>query len=118
MTVSETLFGEAPASQPERLRTQLAAVALLVARSDRDVAQDDILLATIFEVLEPGALTAPQIRMSKANMAPRALSRLSRFGFAQIGSTRLRVRTTVPQMPVHWLAQLPEYLRRDLPLAA
>jgi hypothetical protein len=56
--------------------------------------------------------------LSKANLAARALSRLSRFGFGQIGSTRLTVRTTVPHMPVHWLAQLPEYLRRDLPLAA
>lgn len=56
--------------------------------------------------------------LSKATLAPRALSRLSRFGFAQIGSTRLAVRTTVPQMSQLWLARLPEYLRRSLPLAA
>lgn len=64
---------------------------------------------------EPFAAT---FGLSKVSLAPRALSRLSRFGFAQIGATRLAVRTTVPHMPVHWLAQLPEYLRRDLPLAA
>ena len=64
---------------------------------------------------EPFAAT---FGLSKVSLAPRALSRLSRFGFAQIGATRLAVRTTVPHMPVHWLAQLPEYLRCDLPLAA
>lgn len=64
---------------------------------------------------EPFAAT---FGLSKVSLAPRALSRLSRFGFAQIGADRLAVRTTVPHMPVHWLAQLPEYLRRDLPLAA
>jgi hypothetical protein len=64
---------------------------------------------------EPFAAT---FGLSKANIAPRALSRLSRFGFAQIGSTRMAVRTTVPQMSRLWLAQLPEYLRSDLPLAA
>jgi len=64
---------------------------------------------------EPFAAT---FGLSKVSLAPRALSRLARFGFAQIGATQLAVRTTVPHMPVHWLAQLPEYLRRDLPLAA
>lgn len=56
--------------------------------------------------------------LSKATLAPRALSRLSRFGMAEIGATQLAVRATVPHIPLHWLERLPEYLRNDLPLAA
>ena len=56
--------------------------------------------------------------LSRVTLAPKALSRLSRFGFALIGPERMAVRTTVPQMSQQWLAQLPDYLRDDLPLAA
>jgi hypothetical protein len=64
---------------------------------------------------EPFAAT---FGLSRATLAPRALSRLGRFGFAEIGEARLAVRTTVPHIPVHWLERLPEYLRSDLPLVA
>ena len=64
---------------------------------------------------EPFAAT---FGLSRATLAPRALSRLCRFGFAEIGEARLAVRTTVPHIPVHWLERLPEYLRSDLPLVA
>ena len=64
---------------------------------------------------EPFAAT---FGLSKTTLAPRALSRLSRFGMAEIGATQLAVRTTVPHVPLHWLERLPEYLRNDLPLAA
>lgn len=64
---------------------------------------------------EPFAAT---FGLSKRALAPKALSRLGRFGFALIGPRRLAVRTSLPPMPREWLAQLPEYLRNDLPLAA
>ncbi|MFP5489623.1 MAG: hypothetical protein ACLGHQ_15130 [Acidimicrobiia bacterium] len=64
---------------------------------------------------EPFAAT---FGLSTATLAPRALSRLSRFGMGEIGATQLAVRTTVPHIPLHWLERLPEYLRNDLPLAA
>lgn len=64
---------------------------------------------------EPFAAT---FGLSKSALAPKALSRLSRFGFALIGHRRLAVRTSLPPMPREWPAQLPEYLRHDLPLAA
>ncbi|MGE0305419.1 MAG: hypothetical protein AB7N61_14925 [Acidimicrobiia bacterium] len=64
---------------------------------------------------EPFAAT---FGLSKRTLAPRALSRLGRFGFALIGPSCIAVRTTVPHIPVHWLAQLPDYLRNDLPTAA
>jgi hypothetical protein len=64
---------------------------------------------------EPFAAT---FGLSKVALAPKALSRLSRFGLALIDTQRIAVRTTVPRMPEHWLALLPDYLRYDLPLAA
>jgi hypothetical protein len=64
---------------------------------------------------EPFAAT---FGLSSSTLAPKALSRLGRFGFSIIGPDRLTVRTRVPHIPRHWLAQLPDYLRDDLPLAA
>jgi hypothetical protein len=52
---------DAPSLEERALTTQLAAVALLAARSDRDVAQHDILLATTFELLAEGPLNAVDI---------------------------------------------------------
>lgn len=66
---------------------------------------------------EPGPFAAT-FGLSRATLAPRALSRLCRFGMAEVGESRLSVRTTVPHIPLHWLERLPEYLRNDLPLAA
>lgn len=43
------------------LATQLAAVELLLRRKDRDVARNDILLATVFELLEQGDLSLGSI---------------------------------------------------------
>ena len=60
--ISPNLFGEATSSDSDRLRTQLAAVRLLVVRTDRDVAHHDILIATMFEVLERGPLTVASVK--------------------------------------------------------
>jgi hypothetical protein len=57
----ETLFGEAPVTQTDRLRTQLAAVRLLVERTEREVAYDDILIATILEVLQEESLPTHEV---------------------------------------------------------
>jgi hypothetical protein len=54
--------------------------------------------------------------LSSGRMAPKALSRLSRFGFATIGSAGLAVRTHVPPLPHRWLTKLPNYLRCQWPL--
>lgn len=51
-------------------------------------------------------------------LAAKAVSRMARFGFANIGSTTLSVRTHVPQLPQRFLASLPAYLRDDPALAA
>jgi hypothetical protein len=51
-------------------------------------------------------------------LAAKAVSRMARFGFANIGSTTLAVRTHVPQLPQRFLASLPDYLRDDPALAA
>ena len=51
-------------------------------------------------------------------LATKAVARLARFGFANIGSTTLAVRTHVPPLPQRWLAALPDYLRDDPALAA
>lgn len=62
MTGVQPLFEEGSSSTDrERLQTQLAAVELLVAKKDRDVAHHDILLATVIEVLENGALTESEL---------------------------------------------------------
>lgn len=58
---AQSLYGDTPMNEAERFALQLSAVALLVARSDRDVAQGDILLATIFEVLADRPLVKSQI---------------------------------------------------------
>jgi len=52
------LVGSRDTTPRERLRTQLAAVSLLLLRSNRDVAQDDILLASAFELLVEEDLSA------------------------------------------------------------
>ena len=49
--VDLVLFGSAPMHDEHRLRAQLAAVELLIARPDRDVAHHDILIATCLELL-------------------------------------------------------------------
>jgi hypothetical protein len=51
-------------------------------------------------------------------LAAKAVSRMARFGFANIGSTTLAVRTHVPRLPQRFLASLPDYLRDDPALAA
>ena len=51
-------------------------------------------------------------------LAAKAVARLARFGFANIGSTTLAVRTHVPPLPQRWLAALPDYLRDDPARAA
>jgi hypothetical protein len=66
---------------------------------------------------EPGVFAAT-FGLASGGLAPKALSRLSRFGFAMIGSAGLAVRTHIPPLPQRWLAQLPDYLRDYLPLAA
>ena len=62
---------------------------------------------------EPGVFAAT-FGMSKnfANgLAIKAIARLARFGFANIGTSSLAVRTHVPTLPQRWVASLPEYLR-------
>ena len=66
---------------------------------------------------EPEVLAAT-FGLSAKVLAPKALSRLSRFGFATIGSAGLAVRTHVPPLPHRWLAQLPDYLRSQWPRGA
>ena len=56
--------------------------------------------------------------LASGGLAPKALSRLSRFGFATIGWAGIAVRTHVPPLPQRWLAQLPDYLRDERPRAA
>ena len=58
---SEVLFGEPAMPSRERLQAQLAAVELLLARPDRNVAHHDILIATALELLAPGPLTTAQL---------------------------------------------------------
>lgn len=57
----EVLFGTPPMPTQDRLRAQLSAVELLLARTDRDVAHHDILIATALELLSDGALTTSQL---------------------------------------------------------
>ena len=78
MTTTETLFGDAPIGDNDRLRTQLASVQLLVARSDRDVAHNDIVIATMFEVLEDGPLSRSELfrRVEQAWSLPGASNTL------------------------------------------
>jgi hypothetical protein len=53
--------------------------------------------------------------LSAEVLAPKALARLSRFGFATIGSAGLAVRTHVPPLSQRWLSLLPDYLRSQWP---
>lgn len=60
--VAEHALFEAPsASQEDYLRTQFAAVETLIRRSDRQVAQHDILIATCFELLHEAPLTTARL---------------------------------------------------------
>ena len=75
---------EVASTEESALAIQLSAVAVLVAPTDRDHAQSDILLATIFEVLQGGPLSADSIeRMIRStwphiNLAPRVLAQALR----------------------------------------
>lgn len=71
----EVLFGTPPMPTQDRLRAQLSAVELLLARTDRDVAHHDILIATALELLSDGALTTSQL-MTKVCEAWPIASRL------------------------------------------
>lgn len=68
---------------------------------------------------DPGvfAATFGMSKNSATGLATKAITRLARFGFANIGTSTLAVRTKVPPLPQRWLAALPEYLR-DQPTSA
>lgn len=51
------------------------------------------------------------------SLAAKTVARLARFGFANIGSSTVAVRTHMPPMPQRWLALLPDYLRDDPTIA-
>lgn len=57
------------------------------------------------------AATFGMSKNSATGLATKAITRLARFGFANIGTSTLAVRTHVPPLPQRWLAALPEYLR-------
>lgn len=67
-------------SAQDSLATQLAAVELLLRRQDRDVARDDILVATVFELLEQGDLPTPAIHQAVTRVWPGVVVTSSEIG--------------------------------------
>lgn len=51
-------------------------------------------------------------------LAAKAVGRMARFGFANIGSATLTVRTHMPPLPQRFVDYLPDYLRNDPAIAA